>query len=216
MTVIAVNTTLAALRSTQAALDAALTAASTMDSAATPSETPTPPGGQSPLNLPTPDPNNPFLTVTATLQAPTTPSPFVTPLMQTSTATVTTGLTPTLTLTTALAGDLPNDPTIAAEIEQALADAARTPTPPYVVATFTPVTPATEAPASFTPLPLATPTPLGGGLVNFMAPTTQNLTLMLLCLTFFTAGGLGILGLITSAIYMRSRRDNSEPPEQGW
>jgi hypothetical protein len=40
-----------------------------------------------------------------------------------------------------------------------------------------------------------------------LQPTTENLTLMLLCLTFFTAGGLGILGLITSALYMRSRRD---------
>jgi hypothetical protein len=125
-------------------------------------------------------------------------------------------LTPTGTISAPLVSELPSDPTIEAEIEQALAAAAHTPTPPYVVATFTPVTPATAAPATLTPLPLATPTPLGGALVNFMAPTTQNLTLMELCLTFFTAGGLGIIGLITSAIYMRSRRDDAEPPERQW
>jgi hypothetical protein len=125
-------------------------------------------------------------------------------------------LTPTSTVSTSFTSALPNDPTIAAEVEQALADAANTPTPPYVVMTATPLTPATKAPATFTPLPMATPTSPGAGLVNFMAPTTQNLTLMLLCLTFFTASGLGILGLITSAIYMRSRRDDAEPPERRW
>jgi hypothetical protein len=226
MTVAAVDATLAALSGTQAALGATLTAAATVDSAAAQSETPTPPGGQSPLepggapasDQPTPDPNNAAFTATAAMQTPTL-DPFAPPITQTNTVTATLpteGLTPTGAISTPLASEPPNDPTIAAEIEQALAAAAYTPTPPYVVVTFTPVTPAAPAPATLTPLPVATPTPLGGGLVNFIAPTTQNLTLMLLCLTFFTASGLGILGLITSAIYMRSRRDDAEPPERQW
>jgi hypothetical protein len=49
-----------------------------------------------------------------------------------------------------------------------------------------------------------------------MAPTVQNVTLMMLCLTFFTASGLGILGLITSALYMRSRRSENRLIRRRW
>lgn len=93
--------------------------------------------------------------------------------------------------------------------DQALA-AASTPEPPYIVLTATPVTPATPVPPTLTPLPVATPTLSGFNLASFVIPTTQNLTLMLLCLTFFAASGLGILGLISSVIYMRSQRDQGD------
>jgi hypothetical protein len=43
-----------------------------------------------------------------------------------------------------------------------------------------------------------------------LAPTTQNLMIMLLCLTFTGASGIGILGLITSVMFMRSRSSQRE------
>jgi hypothetical protein len=98
-----------------------------------------------------------------------------------------------------------------ADIAQAIADLNNTPTPAYVVVTYTPTSEATRIPATISPWPTATATPEGLTLAAIMQPTTQNLTLMLLCLTFFTASGLGILGLLTSIVYMRSRRDNQPP-----
>jgi hypothetical protein len=97
--------------------------------------------------------------------------------------------------------------------EQALA-AATTPDPPYIVLTATPATPTTPVPPTLTPLPVATPTLTGFNLASFVVPTTQNLTLMLLCLTFFAASGLGILGLISSVLYMRSQRDRRDDEDQ--
>lgn len=102
--------------------------------------------------------------------------------------------------------------------DQALAAAAAsTPDPPYIVLTATPVTPTTPVPPTLTPLPAATPTLTGFNLANLAIPTTENLTLMLLCFTFFAASGLGILGLISSVIYMRSQRDQAEDDDgQPW
>ncbi len=75
----------------------------------------------------------------------------------------------------------------------------------YIVVTAVP----TEAPLALgavpTPLATVTPTPPGYQLVSALAPTTQNLMIMLLCLTFTGASGIGILGLITSVMFMRSR-----------
>lgn len=80
----------------------------------------------------------------------------------------------------------------------------------YVVVTAAP----TEAPvalgAAMTPLPTVTPTPPVYQLVNALTPTTQNLMVMLLCLTFTGASGIGILGLITSVMFMRSRSGQRE------
>ncbi len=79
-----------------------------------------------------------------------------------------------------------------------------TPTSLYVVVTAVP-TAAGEAPAPLvTPWPTATPAP-AFQLAGLMAPTAQNLTVMLLCFIFVSASGLGVLGLITSVLYMRSR-----------
>ena len=75
----------------------------------------------------------------------------------------------------------------------------------YIVVTAAP----TEAPLALgagpTPLATVTPTPPGYQLASALAPTTQNLMIMLLCLTFTGASGIGILGLITSVMFMRSR-----------
>ncbi len=84
-----------------------------------------------------------------------------------------------------------------------------TPTPAYVVVTATP----TEAPVAlapvYTPLPTATPLPAGVQLASSLQPSgqnlTQNLMIMLLCLTFTGATGIGIIGLITSVMFMRAR-----------
>jgi hypothetical protein len=84
-----------------------------------------------------------------------------------------------------------------------------TPTVAYVIVTATP-TPAPVALAPvLTPLPTATPLPQGLQLAASLEPSgqnlAQNLMVMLLCLTFTGAGGIGILGLITSVMFMRAR-----------
>ncbi len=88
------------------------------------------------------------------------------------------------------------------------------PTPLYVVVTATP-TPEGLAviPPIFTPWPTTAPTP-SFSFASVLAPNTQNLMVMLLCLIFFSASALGILGLITSVLYMRSqsRRDGLPSP----
>ncbi len=84
-----------------------------------------------------------------------------------------------------------------------------TPTAAYVVVTATP----TEAPVAlapvYTPLATATPLPAGVQLASSLQPggqnLTQNLMVMLLCLTFTGATGIGIIGLITSVMFMRAR-----------
>jgi hypothetical protein len=84
-----------------------------------------------------------------------------------------------------------------------------TPTAAYIVVTATP----TEAPVAlapvYTPLPTATPLPAGVQLASSLQPSgqnlTQNLMIMLLCLTFTGATGIGIIGLITSVMFMRAR-----------
>ncbi len=98
--------------------------------------------------------------------------------------------------------------------------AAEEPAVAYIVVTAAP----TEAPLALgsapTPLATVTPTPPGYQLVSALAPTTQNLMIMLLCLTFTGASGIGILGLITSVMFMRSRSaqrdfyDRYNPPSR--
>ncbi len=70
------------------------------------------------------------------------------------------------------------------------------------------VAPVALAPV-YTPLPTATPLPAGVQLASSLQPAgqnlTQNLMVMLLCLTFTGATGIGIIGLITSVMFMRAR-----------
>ena len=211
---------------------ATATATPTFDPLATPTLTLTPTldpllqGQQSPLEPPT-------LTPTPTL----TPSPTVTNAAQSSLGSdpnaAVAGVnpqegvpeSPTATPTvTALISPITVDPTSAPlptvagipDLGQAAGvDVAPSPTPLYVVVTATP-TPAALAMAAptFTPWPTATTTPPPMSLTSLLAPNTQNLMVMLLCLIFLSASGLGVLGLVTSVLYMRSqaRRDRYLAP----
>ena len=75
--------------------------------------------------------------------------------------------------------------------------------PPYIVLTATPTTPATIVP-TFTPYPTGVPQ-VNNNLLGLRVPDTQNLMIMLLCGVFSGASGLGILGLVSTLLYMRSR-----------
>lgn len=75
--------------------------------------------------------------------------------------------------------------------------------PPYIVLTATPTTPVTVVP-TFTPYPTGIPQ-ANTTLLGLRVPDTQNLMIMLLCGVFSGASGLGILGLVSTLLYMRSR-----------
>lgn len=77
--------------------------------------------------------------------------------------------------------------------------------PPYIVLTATP-TPVAATPApTFTPFPTVAQVAEGDTLLGLTVPDTQNLMIMLLCGVFSGASGLGILGLVSTLLYMRSR-----------
>lgn len=75
--------------------------------------------------------------------------------------------------------------------------------PPYLVLTATPTTPITVVP-TFTPYPTGV-AQASNTVLGLRVPDTQNLMLMLLCGVFSGASGLGILGLVSTLLYMRSR-----------
>ena len=79
-----------------------------------------------------------------------------------------------------------------------------TPTQMYIVVTATLTPEAMAAAPSLTPLPTATPTP-DMGLLSVLTPSAQNMMIMLLCLIFLSATGLGTLGLLTTILYFRSQ-----------
>lgn len=83
------------------------------------------------------------------------------------------------------------------------------PTSLYIPVTAEPPAAAIGLPALPTPWPTATPAP-ALAFAGWLAPTAQNLTVMLLCFIFVSASGLGALGLITSVIYMRSQSRRRE------
>lgn len=85
-----------------------------------------------------------------------------------------------------------------------------TPTPLYLVVTATPTPETLAAAPVFTPWPTATPPGFQTG--DLLALNSQNLMVMLLCLIFLSASGLGVLGLVTSVIYMRSQTARDRPP----
>ncbi|MBK8047125.1 MAG: hypothetical protein IPK16_08380 [Anaerolineales bacterium] len=109
----------------------------------------------------------------------------------------------------------PLDPAIPPPLDpagQALAADIATPAPPaeYLLVTATPTTAAVALAPQLTPLPTVTPTPSGLMLASALQPNAQNLMAMLLCMTFTGASAIGILGLITSIMYMRSRTSQRE------
>ena len=100
---------------------------------------------------------------------------------------------------------------VATDSPQARADAvAAAPTPAFIIATASPTRAAVVLGPGMTPLPTVTATPGLTQLVKMLEPTSQNLMVMLLCMTFTGASGLGILGLITSVMFMRSRSSQRE------
>lgn len=75
---------------------------------------------------------------------------------------------------------------------------------PYVIVTAAPTEVQADVLPTLTPLPTAIPTtqPL---LASIFAPTAQNMMIVLLFVVFFSASGIGILGLLSGVFYMRSR-----------
>lgn len=158
-----------------------------------------------------------------------TPTPFgfsalptPTPLFMTTTLTTTAGalnapvdpLAQTTLPTTGVAGGAQmavTSPLTATNPVQVAAN------PPYIVLTATPTTEAATPAPTFTPYPTVARIAEGDTLLGLAVPDTQNLMIMLLCGVFSGASGLGILGLVSTLLYMRSRngaqqnRSNQRP-----
>jgi hypothetical protein len=83
------------------------------------------------------------------------------------------------------------------------------PDPGYLVVTSTPPPTAIALAPILTPLPSATP-PAGFNLASIAQPNMQNIVILLLCFTFLGASGLGVVGLLTSVLYMRSRSQDQD------
>jgi hypothetical protein len=83
-----------------------------------------------------------------------------------------------------------------------------------VTATPTPQAEVVIVAPTYTPWPTASPTP-SFGLAELLVPNTQNMMVMLLCLIFMSASGLGALGLITSVLYMRAQSRRNQLPGPG-
>ena len=79
--------------------------------------------------------------------------------------------------------------------------------PGYIVLTATPTTPAATPAPTFTAFPTVARMVEGDRLLGITVPDTQNLMIMLLCGVFSGASGLGILGLVSTLLYMRSRHN---------
>ena len=79
--------------------------------------------------------------------------------------------------------------------------------PGYIVLTATPTTPAATPAPTFTAFPTVARAVEGDRLLGITVPDTQNLMIMLLCGVFSGASGLGILGLVSTLLYMRSRHN---------
>jgi hypothetical protein len=168
--------------------------------AATPTWTPMQPA--SPLGSVPVDAASVALDMTATALAAPTQTPTETPT-ETPTFTPTPSATlasPTETATVLAQGAPP------AGDGGMTADGA--PTPMYIVVTATPTEEAVAIAPSMTPLPTTTPTP-DMGLLSVLTPSAQNMMIMLLCLIFLSATGLGTLGLVTAILYFRSQAQRS-------
>lgn len=76
--------------------------------------------------------------------------------------------------------------------------------PPYIILTATPNIPPIALQPTFTAFPTAAIQIAENGTLLAAFPT-QNLMILLLCGVFSGASGLGILGIVTTLLYMRSR-----------
>jgi len=93
-------------------------------------------------------------------------------------------------------------------------DPAVAPAPAYIVLTATPTSEMVASLPTFTPYPTEMPAS-AINLVGLRVPDTQNLMIMLLCGVFSGASGLGVLGLVSTLLYMRARRQNQTPQRRG-
>ena len=75
----------------------------------------------------------------------------------------------------------------------------------YLVVTATPTAQPLALAPVLTPLATVTPVPATFQVASLLQPSAQNLMVMLLCLTFTGATGIGIIGLVTSVLFIRSR-----------
>lgn len=186
------------------------------------------PFNQSPLPTPSPDAANWALTPPppAFQDQSLLPTPTL-PITMTEAATMTSGpvapaamsgapelLSQTAGLTTT---SFPTDGTnFTSPLPMPTAPAAAVADPPYIVLTATPTVPATIPAPTFTPYPTGV-SQAEINLLGLRAPDTQSLMIMLLCGVFSGASGLGILGLVSTLLYMRSRasaRDNRTTQRQ--
>ncbi len=118
--------------------------------------------------------------------------------------TATATITGSLSTTTVGTADLLS-PSVESGSTMATSSAEVAPVPPYIVLTATPRGRQPEQTPTFTPFPTMIAVAEGNLLATTM-PTSQNLMLLLLCGIFSGASGLGILGVVTTLLYMRSRR----------
>ncbi|MFN8490241.1 MAG: hypothetical protein U0350_21820 [Caldilineaceae bacterium] len=175
--------------------------------------TPTP-IGFSPLPTPGVAPSNP-ITPSAAITNPAPPAPpAVTPNTPvtttgvatfTATPTLTPSVTPTTTHSAQTNGEVSGASNTSPLTPTASVAATGTLNSSYVIFTATP----TPAKLAVLPLMTAVPTVTPSPSIDLAAvaqPSTQNIIILLLCFTFLGASGLGILGLLTSMLYMRSRR----------
>jgi hypothetical protein len=79
--------------------------------------------------------------------------------------------------------------------------------PAYIILTVTPTAEAVAAAPTFTPFPTASMPVAESNAQLAVLPNTQNLMILLLCGVFSGASGLGVLGLVTTVLYMRSRSE---------
>lgn len=93
---------------------------------------------------------------------------------------------------------------------EAVNTAAALANPPYIILTVTPTDATLAVASTFTPFPTAA-IDTEPNLVAATLPSTQNLMILLLCGVFSGASGLGVLGLVTTLLYMRSRTVEQKP-----
>lgn len=104
---------------------------------------------------------------------------------------------------------MPADTPTTMPADTAVAILPETPTQMFVVVTATPTAELVALAPTFTPLPTATAPP-NLELVSVLRPSPQNLMVMMLCLIFLSASGLGALGLVTTVIFLRSQAQRNE------
>ncbi len=190
----------------------------------------------SPLQTPFPAGANPALTLTP--QTPITSSASLSPPLTSSIpatvtiispfgpppgtpvsllATITSTLTPTngvppsdgAQINNRLANPV-NNAVNSATVADTAVPAPNIPDPGYLVVTSTPPPTAITLAPILTPLPSATPPSPGFNLAAIAQPGMQNIVILLLCFTFLGASGLGVVGLLTSVLYMRSRNQDQD------